>query len=466
MKVKLTIKLIISMILVFYITMIVYGMLNLVIYNSNITFGEELFSVSFKVSEFMEPYIEDLEKGNDFKLDDNNTNKLIENNIWIQVLDKDNNEVYEVNKPANVPSNYLTADLIDFIQDPWGSKAPTTISINNIAKGNENYTLLVGFPIDKIFRFKMIFTEESFKYHISIIIFVLILMTIVAYIFSRSLVKPMVSVVEDIDDLKNGIYENKKNKQGIFKEVSKNINNLSIILKENEIERKEADKAKEEWIANISHDLKTPLSSIKGYAQLLNGDQYEINIDEAKRYGNAILDNSNYIQDLVNDLSLVYKLKNKVIPINFKEENLINLVQESIIDLLNNIKYSDREINFNYHDENIRLNCDKKYLKRAINNLIINSLEHNSKDTIVDVFVLKKENNINIIVEDNGQGIRKEDLKNIFNRYYKGVNTSSASNGSGLGMAIAKEVIESHNGSINIESEVGVGTKIIIAIKY
>ena len=291
-------------------------------------------------------------------------------------------------------------------------------------------------------------------------------MTIVAYIFSRSLVKPMVSVVEDIDDLKNGIYENKKNKQGIFKEVSKNINNLSIILKENEIERKEADKAKEEWIANISHDLKTPLSSIKGYAQLLNGDQYEINIDEAKRYGNAILDNSNYIQDLVNDLSLVYKLKNKVIPINFKEENLINLVQESIIDLLNNIKYSDREINFNYHDENIRLNCDKKYLKRAINNLIINSLEHNSKDTIVDVFVLKKENNINIIVEDNGQGIRKEDLKNIFNRYYKGVNTSSASNGSGLGMAIAKEVIESHNGSINIESEVGVGTKIIIAIKY
>lgn len=102
MKVKLTIKLIISMILVFYITMIVYGMLNLVIYNSNITFGEELFSVSFKVSEFMEPYIEDLEKGNDFKLDDNNTNKLIENNIWIQVLDKENNEVYEVNKPANV----------------------------------------------------------------------------------------------------------------------------------------------------------------------------------------------------------------------------------------------------------------------------------------------------------------------------------------------------------------------------
>src|SRR5690606_5633171 len=142
-------------------------------------------------------------------------------------------------------------------------------------------------------------------------------------------------------------------------------------------------KAKEEWIANISHDLKTPLSSIKGYAELLKGDQYEINIEEAKRYGTAILDNSNYIQELVNDLSLVYKLKNKVLPIKFKEENLINLLQESIIDLLNNSKYSNREINFNYYDDNIILDCDKKYLKRAINNFIINSLEHNSKDTIV-----------------------------------------------------------------------------------
>lgn len=463
MKVKLTIKLLVSMILVYYITMTVYVVLNLVIYNSNITFGEKVFSVSFRASEFIEPFVEDLEKDNNFSLDENNINKLIDNNVWIQVLNKENNEVYQVNKPENVPNNYITADLIDFIQNPWGSDAPTTIYTNNIVKENESYTLLVGFPINKIFKFKMTFTEESLKYHKSIIVFALVLMIIVAYLFSRSLVKPMLSLVEDIDDLKNGIYDKKANKKGIFKDVSKNINNLSSVLKENEIQRKEVDKAKEEWIANISHDLKTPLSSIKGYAELLKGDEYEINIEEAKRYGSAILDNSNYIQDLVNDLSLVYKLKNKVIPINFKEENLISLIKESIIDLLNNSKYSDREINLNYYDENIIVNCDKKYLKRAINNLIINSLEHNSKDTIVDVSIQKKDTSIFIKIEDNGQGIRKEDLKNIFNRYYKGVTTSSSSNGSGLGMAIAKEVIECHGGSINLESEPGIGTKIIIA---
>ncbi|GAA0086430.1 HAMP domain-containing sensor histidine kinase [Clostridium sp. CTA-7] len=464
MKVKLTIKLLISMVLVYYITMTVYIVLNLVIYNSNITFGEKLFSVSFRPSEFVETYIEDLERDNEFNLDDKNIDTLIENNIWIQVLNKENNEVYEVNKPENVPSSYLTADLIEFIQNPWESKAPTTISTSNIVSGNESYTLLVGLPINKIFKVKMTFTEESLKYHIAIIIFALIVMIIVSYIFSKNLVKPMVSVVEDIDDLKNGIYKDKKNKQGIYKEVSENINDLSVILKENEIHRKEVDKAKEEWIANISHDLKTPLSSIKGYAELLKGDAYEINIEDAKRYGSSILDNSEYIQELVNDLSLIYKLKNKVLPISFKEENIVALSQEIIIDLLNNSKYSEREINFNYDDEKILLNCDKNYLKRALNNLVINSLEHNSKDTIVDISILKVEGHIKIIIEDNGQGIIEEDLKNIFDRYYRGVNTSSSSKGSGLGMAIAKEVITWHSGSINIESKVGLGTKITIEL--
>lgn len=424
-----------------------------------------MFSVSFSASDYIEPYIKDLQDDAEINLSDDNISKLVENSIWIQVLNKDNNEVYEVNKPENVPSNYLTAELIEFIQNPWGSKSPTTIYTRNIVNKNDNYTLLVGFPIDKVFRFGMIFTEESLKYHISIIIFALILMTIMAYIFSRNLIKPMVSVVEDIDNLKNGIYKSRKDKQGIFKEVSKNINDLSVVLKENEIQRKEVDKAKEEWIANISHDLKTPLSSIKGYAELLKGDEYEINIEDAKRYGNSILDNSDYIQELVNDLSLIYKLKNKVLPISFKEENIVALSQEIIIDLLNNSKYSNREINFNYSYEKILLNCDRKYLKRAINNLVINSLEHNYKDTIVDISVLREDKQIKIIIEDNGQGIREEELKNIFNRYYRGVTTSSSSKGSGLGMAIAKEVIEWHSGSINIESEVEIGTKITIDLE-
>lgn len=170
------------------------------------------------------------------------------------------------------------------------------------------------------------------------------------------------------------------------------------------------------------------------------------------------------VVDDINDLSLVYKLKNKVVPINLRCENIIILLQENIIDLLNNSKYTDREINFNYENEKVISLCDKKYFKRAINNIIINSLEHNSKGTVVNVSLLEEEGRIKIIIEDNGQEIKEEDLIYIFDRYYKGVNSNSSYKGSGLGMEIAKEIIIYHNGSINIESEVGVGTKITIVL--
>lgn len=464
MKLKLTLKYVLSMIMVFYITMIVYTILNLVIYKGNFSFGEEVFNLSFSTGEFALEYVKDLEENNELRLSDENIDKLIDNNIWIQVLNKENKEVYQANKPDNIPISYSTSDLVDFITDPWGSSAPTTITTNKVVNEGEEYMLLVGFPIEKVYRYRMTFTDESMLYHLSIIVFALILMTIVAYIFSRHLVKPMVSVVDDIDDLKNGVYKNKPIKKGVFEEVSKNINELSNVLKENEIKRKEIDKVREEWIANITHDLKTPLSSIKGYAELIQSNDYDLDIEDAKKYGSRILDNSNYIQELVNDLSLVYKLKNKVIPINLKNENVITLLQENIIDLLNNSKYADREINFNYENEKVIASCDKKYLKRAINNIIINSLEHNSKETIVNITVIEKNSNIEIIIEDNGEGIKEEELIYIFDRYYKGVNSNSSYKGSGLGMAIAKEIIIYHNGSINIESKVGVGTKITIVL--
>lgn len=466
-KIRITLKLLLSMVMVFYITMLVYIILNLMIFNSKITFGNGLFNLSFSPADFIQKYADDLEKDRDFNLDSDNETVLIDNNIWIQVLDKNNNQVYEVNKPENIPNNYLLPDLINFIENPWQSDAPTTISTRNIKLNNEQYTLLIGFPINKLGRTVITYTEDFLKYHGMIILFALCLMTFITYLFSRSIVKPMVSVVNDIDDLKHGIYSVKKEKKGVYKEVSKNINDLSIVLKKNEIERKEIDKAKEQWIANISHDLKTPLSSIKGYAELLKGDVYHIDINDAKRYGEIILNTSEYIQDLVNDLSLVYKLKNKVLPFKFKEENMVNLLQDIVIELLNNSKYGEREINFNYDEkEKITFNCDKKYIKRAINNFIINSLDHNPSDTVVNISLCKKENNIVINIEDNGQGIKEEELKHIFNRYYRGENENSSNNGSGLGMAIAKEIIEGHNGSINIESEIGKGTKIQIKMFY
>lgn len=459
-KIRMTLRLLLSMVLVFYTTVIVYITLNILIFNRTLSFGEGLFNLSFSPAKFIEKYVKDLEADSEFNLDDSNKKILIDNNIWLQVLNEDNTEVYSVNKPNNIPNYYLLSDLIEFIEHPWSSEAPTTIATRNIINNNNNYTLLIGYPINKLAVIRITYTQDFIKYHGVIIGFALVLMTLITYLFSKNIVKPMVSVVRDIDDLKNGIYTLKKAKKGVYKEVSHNINELSIILKENEIERKEIDKAKEQWIANIGHDLKTPLSSIKGYAELLKGDIYDISIDDANRYGGIILENSEYINELINDLSLVYKLKNKVLPFKLKEENIVSLIQDIVIELLNNSKYSNRKISFNYVNESIIFKCDKKYIKRALTNFIINALEHNYQDTEVNISLLNQKDLITIIIEDNGQGIDEKELKHIFDRYYRGSSKNSCQNGSGLGMAIAKEVIEGHEGKIQIESRISVGTTI------
>ncbi|MGL5245201.1 MAG: sensor histidine kinase, partial [Sarcina sp.] len=92
------------------------------------------------------------------------------------------------------------------------------------------------------------------------------------------------------------------------------------------------------------------------------------------------------------------------------------------------------------------------------NNFIINALIHNDDNTIVNISINKVDNVINVIIEDNGQGIHEEEINNIFNRYYKGSHTGEKAKGTGLGMAISKEIINSHGGTVQVESLVGMGT--------
>lgn len=120
-------------------------------------------------------------------------------------------------------------------------------------------------------------------------------------------------------------------------------------------------------------------------------------------------------------------------------------------------------MNFYPEDENIKAFVDKKFLKRALGNLILNAIIHNKDSVQIDISIYKK-NRIHITIKDNGRGISEKDLKYIFERYYRGTNTSSSIEGSGLGMAISKQIIDAQDGSINIESALGKGTTINIIL--
>jgi K+-sensing histidine kinase KdpD len=299
-----------------------------------------------------------------------------------------------------------------------------------------------------------------------IILFIdLIIALIVGYIFSRSLTKPMKKIIKGVENLEEGKYDVYYKEKGLYVSVYKKLNKLSDTLKSNEIERNKLDKLKREWIANISHDIKTPLSSIKGYAEILSDEEYDIDKEEAKDYGVIINEKSEYIKELVDDLNLTMKLKNSDRALNKKDENIVRIVKDSVIQILNDPKYSNRDVEFISNKDSIKKSVDIILFKRVINNLVYNALIHNSKEVKIKVEVdYKNENETIINIKDNGKGIEKKDLERIFDRYYRGTNTGEVHKGSGLGMAIAKDIVVAHGFGIDIISEVEKGTIVRIFI--
>lgn len=178
----------------------------------------------------------------------------------------------------------------------------------------------------------------------------------------------------------------------------------------------------------------------------------------------SIESKSHYLKDVIEDLNLSTRLKNKNMTLHLQHVNLVSLIRNTVIDVLNDARYSGRNIDFKYSDEMIRLEVDELLLRRAVGNLIYNALVHNDEDTAVKLSVERCGNAATIVVEDHGQGIPEEEMSRIFDRYYRGTHTGEQHKGSGLGMAIARDIVKAHGGEIRIASELHQVTKIEIRL--
>lgn len=463
MKRKLTLQFLFWNIIVLYIVQILCLGVNLLAIHKGFSFSNNFYNFSFHGQEISKGYRQKLVHNvQGINLKDEDIKVLVDNGIWLQVLDNSNKEIYSANKPKEIPTEYLAGDLIEYSVSGWKMPKPSTIYSETFDKNGKKYSLILGFPTEKIFTKTFVFTEETINFYLGIIVFTFVLTIIAGYLFSRKLVSPVADVIDNVKLLSQGKYNIKNIKRsGVYKEVNENVQTLAKVLKQNDDKRKSIDEMKEEWIANIAHDLKTPLASVNGYAQLLLDKNYHLDDSDVERYGKIIINKTEYIQDLISDLSLIYKFKNKVVPLKLERENIVEIIRESIIDILNNPVYVDREINIDYDSEDIYMNCDKRYIKRALNNFIFNALVHNPKDTKIDINV-SGESGVLIEIKDNGNGIKEKELECLFDRYYRATNTGESHKGSGLGMAISKEIVEFHNGEIEVFSESSKGTRIII----
>ncbi|KAF0092425.1 MAG: yvrG [Fusobacteria bacterium] len=395
----------------------------------------------------------------EIKINDDGKAILDEKSGWVQLLDENGQEVYSYNKPLNVKDKYKPYELIDaFLY--------SRIGYINYVSNFEDYTIFTGFP-DKDFTKFVVDTsdnkEEIFLTFGFIIFLVgLFTYTIMGRIFSKKITGPIEIIIQSIDNLDRlNEKEVEVENYGMYKNVFDNLRALQSRLHLAKIKEKEFEKQRNEWMANISHDLKTPLSSISGYSEIMADKKYDLSSAEIIKYSEIIRKQTKNIENLISDLSLELKIKSTEDIIK-KESIKLNLfLKELVISILNNYQYAHRDISFE-DDGELYFQIDKELFGRAITNLITNALKHSGPKAIVKVSIKKtSEGHGRICIIDDGKGISRKMLEKLFIRYYRGESTEGVE-GTGLGMPIAKNIIEAHGGKITVSSEEGKGTTIII----
>jgi len=393
---------------------------------------------------------------------------LEQNDAWVQILDENGKQVYGYHVPSEAKTKYTPMDIVQTYKY-MEKELMSTVFIGEKQEQGEHYSYLIGFQDPSLERRIVTYDIRTVIQIVQIGILTVIcidgfIALCIAYLFSKRLTRPLSMLINGIKQLAAKNYRVRYEMKGLYKDVFYNVNVLSEELQASELERKKLDRMKEEWIANISHDIKTPLASIQGYAEMMRDKDYDFTIEEMRDYAEIIERKSLYLKEVIEDLNLSTRLKNKKLTLNLKSVNIVSLVRNTVIDTLNDARYGNRNIDFRYSDDVILVEADDILIRRAIANLIYNSIVHNAEDVVIQVSVEKEEKFVRLVVEDHGKGIKKEELERLFDRYYRGTNTGELHKGSGLGMAIAHDIVKAHGGDIHVASELHSGTRIEILL--
>ncbi|MEH7254956.1 ATP-binding protein, partial [Neobacillus niacini] len=232
-------------------------------------------------------------------------------------------------------------------------------------------------------------------------------------------------------------------------------------------ELKKLEKMRKDFVANVSHELKTPVTSIKGFTEtLLDGAMN--NKDTLEAFLSIINKESGRMQSLIQDLLDFSKIEQQEFQLNIQDFDLSELIQEVITMLNKKATSKDIDLGLEFKREELFIQGDHDRLKQVLINLISNAILYTPTKGYVKVSLFDHERTVKIHVKDSGVGIKKEEIPRIFERFYRVDRARSRdSGGTGLGLAIVKHLVEAHHGNITVKSTLGEGSEFIVELhKY
>ena len=285
----------------------------------------------------------------------------------------------------------------------------------------------------------------------------------------RSILRPLGKLQEATKQIRDGNLDftlEVENEDEIG-QLCQDFEEMRIRLKESGEEKVQYDKESKELISNIAHDLKTPITAIKGYAEGIM-DGVASSPQRLDKYIRTIYNKANDMDRLIDELTFYSKIDTNKIPYTFTKINVAQYFRDCVEEVGLDMEAKGIELGyFNYVDEDVVVIADAEQMKRVINNIIGNSVKYiDKKKGIINIRIKDVGDFIEVEIEDNGKGIAQKDLPNIFDRFYRADSSrNSSKGGSGIGLSIVKKIVEEHGGNIWATSEEGAGTTMYFVIR-
>ena len=278
----------------------------------------------------------------------------------------------------------------------------------------------------------------------------------------RSIATPLVRLKKATQNIKEGNLDFVLEVEGDdeFSELCRDFEEMRKRLKESAEEKVLLDKENKELISNISHDLKTPITAVKGYVEGIM-DGVADTPEKMDRYVKTIYNKTNEMDHLINELTFYSKIDTNRIPYTFSKLHVEDYFSDCAEEVGLELETRGIELVYaNYVESDVQVIADGEQIRRVIHNIISNAIKYMDKPKgIIQIRVKDVGDFIQVEIEDNGKGIAAKDLPSIFDRFYRtDVSRNSSKGGSGIGLSIVKKILEDHGGKVWATSRMGIGT--------
>ncbi|MBK5503689.1 signal transduction histidine kinase [Bacillus sp. RC218] len=287
----------------------------------------------------------------------------------------------------------------------------------------------------------------------------IILTTISVFVFSRVITEPLIKMKRATEKMSK---LNKPIQLGIKR--NDELGSLAKTIEDLSSELTYMKKERSEFLASVAHELLTPLTYMKGYAKVAKRDS--LTKEEREEYLQIIEDETDSVTDLVQDLFMLVQLEQHQFVIK-KQKVILKPFLERMVEKTKTT-LTNKQMQLHVHcKDDLEVCIDERRMEQVMLNLLHNAYQHSPENTSIIIRVLASANTFTISIQDEGEGIPEEDIPHIFDRFYRvDKSRTRATGGKGIGLAVAKEIVELHNGSIEVKSEVEVGTEFIIELPF